>query len=335
LDAAQQAVVVAMLGLRRLRDDGRFGAWLIGIGLNVCRALMRERGRKAGSLDRLLADRCLGEPARIGADPAIHAEAEEVSARVREAIAVLPAGQRDAVTLFYLAGMTHTEIAEQLRTAPGAIKTRLHKARGSLRAPLNELWKENFAMSPDKPDVATSAGASELVRVRIADLRRTAESEPESARNVVFLEEEDGGRRLPIWIGSVEAGALAVILDRVELPRPWTYEFAARLLAAAGAALREIRIVDLANCTFYAQAVLTDGTVVDARPSDALALALHLDAPIYVAEPVLARGQAASEGPATILERPDYLRQDAKALADEVRVRLRAESDRLRQLSAG
>src|SRR2546430_5727399 len=53
-DAAQQATLTAMLGLNRLRDDERFGAWLIGIGLNVCRSLLCDRGRRGSSLDALL-----------------------------------------------------------------------------------------------------------------------------------------------------------------------------------------------------------------------------------------------------------------------------------------
>jgi RNA polymerase sigma-70 factor (ECF subfamily) len=319
-DAAQQATLSAMLGLDRLRDDERFGPWLIGIGLNLCRALLRDRARHASSLELLLDDGRMVESRATGPDPELHAEAGDVEVRVREAIADLPAGQRDAIALFYIAGLTHAEIAEQLGTAPGAIKTRLYKARHSLRVPLNELWKEYFAMTTEETG---------FVPMHIADLRRTAATEPASVRSIVFLENDDGSRRLPIWIGPAEATALAVILEEVELPRPGIHQFAAKLLGAAGGEMREVRIVKLTNFTFYAQAVLTDGTAVDARPSDALTLALHLSAPIYVARAVLDQADELADADSALGEKASQLRGDAKAIAEETRTRLRAESDLL------
>ena len=123
-DAAQEAVLIAMLGLERLRDDKRFGAWLIGIGLNVCRAMVKPRERRSMSLQALSDDGRFPEPAAPGPDPEWQAENGEFAVRIRAAIASLPAGQREAVTLFYLAGLTHAEIAEELDTQPGAVKTR-------------------------------------------------------------------------------------------------------------------------------------------------------------------------------------------------------------------
>lgn len=168
-----------------------------------------------------------------------------------------------------------------------------------------------------------------LVPMRIADLRRTAATQPDSVRSIVFLENDDGSRRLPIWIGTAEATALAVILEEVELPRPGIHQFAARLLGAAGAGLREVRIVELTDFTFYAQAVLSDGNTVDARPSDVLTLALHLDAPIYVAEAVLDQADELAASDSTLDAQASQLREDAKAIADDTRTRLRAEADLL------
>jgi hypothetical protein len=271
-DAAQQATLTALLCLDCLRDDARFGPWLIGIGLNVCRSMLRDRTRLARPLESL-PDR----PA-TGPDPALEAESAEIESRVRAAIDSLPKGQQEAVTLFYLAGLTQAEIAQQLGTASGAIKTRLHKARRSLRASLNELWKEQYPMTT--PDTA-------FLPMHVADLRQTVGGDPDSASNIVFLEDADGTRRLPIWIGRPEATALAISLENVDLPRPWTHQFAASLLHAAGVEVREVRIVALTDFTFYAQVVLGDGTAVDSRPSDALTLAVHLGAPILVARTVL------------------------------------------------
>ncbi len=83
-----------------------------------------------------------------------------------------------------------------------------------------------------------------LIPIHVAELRRTAATEPGSERHIVFLE-DDGRRRLPIWIGAAEATVLAVILEDVQLPRPGVYQFAGALLAGAGGRLREVRITEL------------------------------------------------------------------------------------------
>jgi RNA polymerase sigma-70 factor (ECF subfamily) len=314
-DAAQQAVLTAMLGLGRLRDDDRFGAWLIGIGLNVCRSLMGPRRRSVASLDGLSDRRERSALAASDPDLQEQLESAEVASRVRAAVAELPKGQRDAVSLYYLAGLTHGEIAEELGTQPGAVKTRLHKARRSLHSPLEPVWKEYFAMPTPTPD---------LIPVRIADLRRTTAGEPSTQRHVVFLEEIDAGRRMPIWIGPTEATGLAVILENVEVPRPGVHHFAAALLSATGSELREARIVKLTDTVFFAQVVLTDGSTVDARPSDALTLAALKDCPIYVASDVLDRAEERQPELSDLVAEALKAQDDATTLADEARARIQA-----------
>jgi bifunctional DNase/RNase/predicted DNA-binding protein YlxM (UPF0122 family) len=235
---------------------------------------------------------------------------------VRAVVAGLPVGQRAAVVLFYLAGLTHAEIAEELSTSPGAVKTRLHKARATLRAPLHDLYEEHIAMTEQ---------TQELIPMRVAELRRTGAPDPLTARHIVFLEAHGGGERLPIWIGAAEANALAVILDQVELPRPGVYQFTAALLAATGGELREVRIVKLTDSTFFAEAMLADGSVVDARPSDALTLALVTGAPIQVARAVLDSAAAHRDELRARYEEAERAPDDARAIADDVRNRLRAQ----------
>lgn len=314
-DAAQQATLTALLGLQRLRHDERFGSWLIGIGLNVCRSMLRSRSHGSRRLEALPD----GEPPDARGDPADAAEIAEVEARVRAAIAGLPRGQQEAVAMFYLAGLTQAEIAERLGTAPGAIKTRLHKARRSLRASLNELWKEYFAMTTEP---------TALVPMHVADLRRTGDTDPDSACNIMFLEEDRGPRRLPIWIGQAEATALAVALEEVELPRPWTHQLTAALLKAAGGRLREVRIVALTEAVFYAQIILSDGTEVDARPSDALTLAVNVGAPIYVAQSVLDQADSVTDSDRAEIESARERGDDAGAIARDTRERLEREAQR-------
>jgi len=158
------------------------------------------------------------------------------------------------------------------------------------------------------------------VPMHVADIRDTGADGISS--HIVFLEEEGGPRRLPIWIGKPEATTLAARLHAVDLPRPDTYRFAADLLDAAGARLREVRVVRLADEVFYAQAVLEDGSSVDARPSDAINLALVVGAPVLVEEAVLAQAadseREIGEELAAALASP----RDGRVIAEELRDRM-------------
>jgi RNA polymerase sigma factor (sigma-70 family) len=297
-EAAQEAVLQGLLGLDRLREPARFGAWLVGIGLNVCRHLLRSRPAPPW------------QPEAASPDPQDLAEAAELVARVREAVAALPAGQRRAVTLYYLAGLSQHEVAAALGIQAGAVRGRLHKARRALRRRLAEFEEADMTQS-------------ELVEVRVADVVRR------DGRNVVVLEEVGGDRRLHLWIGPYEADFLAVHLEELEMMRPLTYAFAARLLEAAGGTLEEVRISRLADETFYAEAVVaSDGATrtVDARPSDALNLAVLLRRPVRVAREVLDAAPPASGEPvAAALSAGD--------IVDELLARLGSERPSVRRRS--
>ncbi len=109
-------------------------------------------------------------------------------------------------------------------------------------------------------------------------------------QRVVILKETMTDRYLPIWIGPAEADAIAVKLQGVSVPRPLTHDLLSSVIDALGASVNSIVVSDLQNDTFYAKIILNiDGgqMEVDSRPSDALALAVRLEAPIYVEESVL------------------------------------------------
>jgi uncharacterized protein len=109
---------------------------------------------------------------------------------------------------------------------------------------------------------------------------------------IVLLKERSGSRYLPIWIGAVEATAIAFALQGVETPRPLTHDLFVEVLGELGAELSAVHVTDLRDGTFYAELHLTAAgrtTTVSARPSDAIALASRLgDVPIFGAEAVLA-----------------------------------------------
>ncbi len=107
---------------------------------------------------------------------------------------------------------------------------------------------------------------------------------------VVILKEKVSERYLPIWIGPSEADAIAVKLQGVTVPRPLTHDLLRIIIDTLGATVNAIIVSDLKNDTFYAKIVLNiDGgqMEVDSRPSDALALAVRVEVPIYAEEAVL------------------------------------------------
>jgi bifunctional DNase/RNase len=113
-----------------------------------------------------------------------------------------------------------------------------------------------------------------------------------SSQHVVILKETERDRYLPIWIGPWEANAIAMKLQGVTPDRPLTHDLFSRTLEELGVAMRRIVVSDLADETFRARIVLElDGQTreIDARPSDAIALAIRSSVPIYATDAVLDR----------------------------------------------
>jgi hypothetical protein len=144
------------------------------------------------------------------------------------------------------------------------------------------------------------------IEVRVHDVRRVERSDA-APRYVVILEELGGEERfLPIWMGQIEAEALVEHLEGIETPRPQTHDFTAGVLRTVQARVQEVLIDRLVDDVYYASVVLAGpgGTgAADARPSDALNLALRAGAPLRVQPDVLAaaglsRDQAKASEPA-------------------------------------
>lgn len=109
-------------------------------------------------------------------------------------------------------------------------------------------------------------------------------------QRVVILKEKDSDRYLPIWIGAPEADSIAVKLQEVSVPRPLTHDLLGAVISSLGAGLVSISVTNLENDTFYATlSIRQNGKMVevDSRPSDAIALAVRAQVPIYVSDEVL------------------------------------------------
>lgn len=109
-------------------------------------------------------------------------------------------------------------------------------------------------------------------------------------QRVVILKDKDSDRYLPIWIGANEADAIAVKLQEVSVPRPLTHDLLESIIQSLGAQVNHILVSDLSDDTFYAKIVLQHNgsqTEIDSRPSDAIALAVRTQAPIFAADSVV------------------------------------------------
>ena len=121
--------------------------------------------------------------------------------------------------------------------------------------------------------------------------------DPVTNMPIVILRDVGGNTVLPIWVGVYEANAIALEIEKVSTPRPMTHDLIKTLLFGLNASLRKVVVSELKDDTFYAVIWLDrDGEMisVDSRPSDALALALRLDCPIYVDETVLKSSKLAT-----------------------------------------
>jgi len=121
--------------------------------------------------------------------------------------------------------------------------------------------------------------------------------DPVTNMPIVILKDVEGNSVLPIWVGIYEANAIALEIEKVSTPRPMTHDLIKTLLLGLDTSVRKVVVSELRDDTFYALIWLEkEGQLisVDSRPSDALAIALRLDCPIYVEETVLKSSKAAA-----------------------------------------
>jgi bifunctional DNase/RNase len=134
-----------------------------------------------------------------------------------------------------------------------------------------------------------------MVEVKVARLGLDSASKT----YVVILQEKDGDRLLPIWIGQAEAESIVMQMNGIKRERPLTHDLCKSLIVGLGGTLRRVQITKVQKSTYYAELhVNRDDQVVqiDARPSDSIAIALRLGAPIFVQESLLTMIETEEEG---------------------------------------
>ncbi len=307
LDLVQEAMLQAYLSLSSLRNPARFKSWLCGIVLNICRSHLRDRKIAFFSLEAIMHGLQFF-PAPFFSPvltPEKIAEEREQYQNVLNAINRLSPGDRDILILFYYAQLSLPEIVAMINIPAGTVKVRLHRARQRLKSVLEEYYPE--IIPPEKR-------RKTMVKVTIADVikveRKEGQEQPiapyAAPPCVIALYDEAGRRLLPIWIGAFEGESIAMGLSDFAFPRPITHRFYSSLLQGINARVEEVSVVALKKDTFYAVVIMHCGkktSEVDARPSDAIALAVLNDVPIFVAEEVLET--AGIEVPATVKGSPN------------------------------
>ena len=142
--------------------------------------------------------------------------------------------------------------------------------------------------------------------------------DPVTNMPIVILKETGSETVLPIWVGIFEANAIALEIEKVSTPRPMTHDLLRNLLVGLDATVLKVVVTELKEDTFYAVIWLDRGGEVigiDSRPSDAIALALRMDCPIYVEEEVLASSKPAAN--ATDRVTSEDLRKYLENLGDD------------------
>ena len=299
-DLVQEAMLQAYLSLDHLRNAASFRAWLYGIVLNVCRNYSRRQKITVYSLEDMaggLHFDALPLTSQVP-DPQTALDAIERHRTVIEAVNLLSPKNRAATLLFYFEQLSLQEIADILGISITAVKSRLHKSRRTLRHTLRGDvvsmvdvdaggYGDWYGPRPVQSSDISRKESTIMIEVVIADVVIV----PEDNHRIIALLDKAGQRMLPIWVGQTEADAIVMGLRDISTARPMAYNFMTSLLAATGTTLDEVRIEALKEKTFFAVAKVRNGDTVrevDARPSDALALATLVGCPIYASEALMA-----------------------------------------------
>ena len=149
-------------------------------------------------------------------------------------------------------------------------------------------------------------------------------------QRVVILKEKMSERYLPIWIGPSEADAIAVKLQGANVPRPLTHDLLRSVIDSLGAVIESIVVNDLKSDTFYAKIILkvdSEQIEIDSRPSDALALAVRADVPVYAEESVLDKAGIlldSETGKPIMDEKEEHAEREKGMSEEEIKIKMSA-----------
>lgn len=298
-DRAQETFLQAFLSLEHLQNPEQFRAWLYGITLNCCKNYFRKQQ------DFIQLEEDTLSPDKPD-------ESIEIRSSLETALAQLSPANQEAIILYYYEGFSLNEVAEILQISPTAVKGRLHKSRQMLKGQLASLFPSRIRIK----------GAKKMIPVQVIDTPQQIKINRHGdyySLSQVLLFNEESRRALVVWIDEEQALAIAQVLAGYAPEQIRQHDFTTKLIEATKAKLDYVVLDRMAEGVFYATVALKTqaGTVsIDARPSEAIALALRLKAPIYISEkmwekasPPLPEGKTPNRsGIQSILERLEAMR---------------------------
>ena len=305
-DIAQETFLKAYRSLRQLKNPSKFGNWLYSIALNTCTDWMRKlKERPISPLESNHEDSGLIDPSQ---SPERDYEEEQIRAFVLNAISSLSDVNREAITLYYINGYSQDDISEFLDVPLGTVKRRLHDAREQLKKEVIQMVEDT--LKGEKPGDEFTRKVMEEIKT----ISMFVGVDPTVDPSIVLLT-DDKGRSMPIWIGHPEAAAINIGLEDKKPPRPMTHDLFINTLCKFGIGISKVVVNDNREGTFYATITFERYGVkeeIDARPSDAIALAVRVKAPIFASENVLQEYIAKdSKGePIPLEEYKEKLRED-------------------------
>jgi RNA polymerase sigma factor (sigma-70 family) len=288
-DVVQDALVAAFLAMGKLRAPERFKSWLLGIVINLCRT--RLRLRREGYFDDHYGGRAISGFRLEDAAPSaefIH-ETRELHQMISDAVGTLPNEMQETVRLHYVEGLKLSEIAVLIEVPLGTVKARIYRARERLRIAL----ASEIGLATNREP----KGGDSMIEVTVDDVVARSPKNEEAKwlaegkdyklgfTRIILLKERSGNRVLPIWVGPGEGDIIAMLLANISALRPTPWDLTARLLEVGEMKIEKVAVIALRGITYIATMwINAQGKVseVDARPSDAITLALRAGAPIFV-----------------------------------------------------
>ncbi len=250
-------------------------------------------------------------------------ETDELRAKVQRAISSLSEKNRLALTLYYIDGLSYEEIGTFLDIPMTTIKSRLYKARKKLKKEVLQMTKDEFQQSP-LPEDFSSQVLQEVELTQIYPLKETddfhavmKQQAKQTLLVLILTSKEKPNRHLPIFIGFNEGSAICLARKGISTPRPLTHDLIVTLLKAVNATVQKVIVTDLRENTFFGRIILEcNGKIkeIDSRPSDAIAIAVRLKAPIFVVKKI-------EKKDVWIKGEKDELNEPIQKLRDKVKIK--------------